>query len=73
MKQALYDLNLLFLAYFVVVNGCYLALIALSSRVIARHVRISAITEYGGVFKTTFYKPVSAHCLVYSRRQLPRA
>jgi cellulose synthase/poly-beta-1,6-N-acetylglucosamine synthase-like glycosyltransferase len=59
MKQALYDLNLLFLAYFVVVNGCYLALIALSSRVIARHVRISAITEYGGVFKTTFYKPVS--------------
>ena len=59
MKSALYDLNLLFLAYFVFVNGFYLVLITLSARVVRRYGRISAMTEYEGVFGTTFYKPVS--------------
>jgi cellulose synthase/poly-beta-1,6-N-acetylglucosamine synthase-like glycosyltransferase len=45
--------------YFVFVNGFYLLLIALSSRVVRRYARISAMTEYEGVFGTTFYKPVS--------------
>jgi cellulose synthase/poly-beta-1,6-N-acetylglucosamine synthase-like glycosyltransferase len=58
-KQALYDLNLLFLAYFVFVNGFYLLLITLSSGVVRRYGRICAMTEYEGVFETTFYKPVS--------------
>lgn len=59
MKSALYDLNILFLAYFVFVNGFYLALISLSARVVRRYGRIAAMTEYDGVFGTTFYKPVS--------------
>jgi cellulose synthase/poly-beta-1,6-N-acetylglucosamine synthase-like glycosyltransferase len=59
MKQLLYDLNLLFLAYFVFVNGFYLLLIVLSSRVVKRYGRICAMTEYDGIFGTTFYKPVS--------------
>lgn len=55
----LYFLNLLFLGYFVLVNGFYLVLIVLSSRVVRRYSRVSAMTEYEGIFETTFYKPVS--------------
>ena len=59
MKQALYDLNLLFLAYSVLVNGFYLLLMAVSAWTIRRYSRTSAMTEYEGVFATSFYKPVS--------------
>jgi cellulose synthase/poly-beta-1,6-N-acetylglucosamine synthase-like glycosyltransferase len=58
-RVALYYLNLLFLAYFVFVNGFYLLLIVISSRVVGRYARVSSMTEYGGIFGTTFYKPVS--------------
>ncbi len=59
MREFLYYLNLLFLAYFVIVNGFYLVLITLSSGAVRRYGRVSAMTEYEGVFGTTFYKPVS--------------
>jgi cellulose synthase/poly-beta-1,6-N-acetylglucosamine synthase-like glycosyltransferase len=65
-KEFLYNLNFLFLAYFVVVNGFYLLLITLSSRVIARYGRICAMTEYDGIFGTTFYKPVSVIIPAYN-------
>jgi cellulose synthase/poly-beta-1,6-N-acetylglucosamine synthase-like glycosyltransferase len=58
-KQVLHDLNLLFLVYFVFVNGFYLVLIGLSSREVRRYSRITAMTEHPGIFSTTFYKPVS--------------
>jgi cellulose synthase/poly-beta-1,6-N-acetylglucosamine synthase-like glycosyltransferase len=59
MREALYYLNIAFLVYFVLVNGFYLVLIALSSRTVERYGRITEATEYEGVFETTFYKPVS--------------
>ena len=59
MKQALYDLNLLFLAYSVLVNGFYLLLMVLSAWTVRRYSRTSALTGYEGVFDTSFYKPVS--------------
>ncbi len=59
MRQLLIDLNYLFLAYFVLVNGFYLLLVILSSREVDRYSRIRAMTEHQGVFATTFYKPVS--------------
>jgi cellulose synthase/poly-beta-1,6-N-acetylglucosamine synthase-like glycosyltransferase len=59
LKTALFYLNILFLAYFVIVNGVYLLLMALSGGVVARYGRIAAMTEYEGIFGTTFYKPVS--------------
>lgn len=59
MKQVLYDLNLLFLAYSVLVNGFYLLLMVLSAWTVRRYSRTSALTGYEGVFDTSFYKPVS--------------
>ncbi len=59
MKEVFHDLNLLFLAYFLFINGFYLLLITLSSRVVRRYGRICSMTEYEGIFGTTFYKPVS--------------
>ena len=59
MKDVLYFLNLLFLAYFVFLNGFYLCLIVISAQTVRRYARVSAMTEYDGIFGTTFYKPVS--------------
>lgn len=59
MKDALYILNLLFLAYFILINGFYLGLVVLSAQVVRRYGRIRSMTEYEGIFGTTFYKPVS--------------
>jgi len=58
-KDVLYFLNLLFLAYFVFLNGFYLCLIVISAQTVRRYARVSAMTEYDGIFGTTFYKPVS--------------
>lgn len=59
MRSVLYNLNLLFLVYFVLVNGFYLCLIVISSQVVKRYARVRALTEYEGIFSTTFFKPVS--------------
>jgi cellulose synthase/poly-beta-1,6-N-acetylglucosamine synthase-like glycosyltransferase len=59
MREVLYYLNLLFLAYFVFLNGFYLVLIVISAHTVRRYARVSAMTEYEGIFGTTFYKPVS--------------
>jgi cellulose synthase/poly-beta-1,6-N-acetylglucosamine synthase-like glycosyltransferase len=58
-KDVLYYLNLLFLVYFIFLNGFYLCLIVISAYTVRRYARVSAMTEYEGIFGTTFYKPVS--------------
>jgi cellulose synthase/poly-beta-1,6-N-acetylglucosamine synthase-like glycosyltransferase len=57
--QALYYLNLLFLAYFVLVNGIYLLLVLLSSPVMMRQVRMSLVTKRGITFSDSFCEPVT--------------
>lgn len=59
MRQAFLWLNLAFLIYFVIVNGFYLMLMILSYGVVDRYARLRSITEYDGIFDTTFFKPVS--------------
>ena len=45
MKDVLYYLNLLFLAYFVFLNGFYLCLIVISAHTVRRYARVSAMTS----------------------------
>ena len=59
MKTALLYVNIFFLAYFILVNGFYLFLVALAGQGIRRYTRVKQVTDYEGVFETTFYKPVS--------------
>jgi cellulose synthase/poly-beta-1,6-N-acetylglucosamine synthase-like glycosyltransferase len=59
LNTVLYVFNLLFLVYFIIINGFYLTLIIISARVVNRHSRVIAMTHYNGAFATTFFKPVT--------------
>jgi cellulose synthase/poly-beta-1,6-N-acetylglucosamine synthase-like glycosyltransferase len=58
-REAIFILSLLFFAYFIFVNLFYLGLVLISARTVRRYARVRSMTEYEGIFDTTFYKPVT--------------
>lgn len=69
LETILIVLNWLVFAYFLIVNGTYLALNVVAYRALRRYNFIRAVSDYDRPFYSTFYKPVSIIVPAYNEEK----